>query len=207
MPKENGIQKVENNTIVVNDVNKFSEHLKAIADAYSERVKIRKAKIKDELFLEGEYTEQLPGHSKKETKFSCTVPIHEDLKFAFDSLHTHLALLCDEVKLGKKDDITQITFPEFTVKGFSIGGNDENEGVTISGSKEGKYGVVNLNTPFTKWESEDYPYISELGQAIQAAVYEVDQYLFHGKRAPEKQLEMDFPETTTEDMHAEVVNE
>jgi len=35
-------------------------------------VKIKKAKIKDDLFLEVEYTEELEGHSKKDTKLSCT---------------------------------------------------------------------------------------------------------------------------------------
>lgn len=155
-------------------------------------VKIKKAKIKDGLFLEGEYSEELQGHSKKDSKFSCTVPVHEDLKAAFEKLHRHLAILCDEVNAPKKGQFAESSFPDFTVRGFSIGGNDENEGVTISGAKEGKYGSVNLNTPFTKFEDTEYPYITDLGGDIQAAVYEVEQYLFEGKRAPEQQLEMNF---------------
>ncbi len=157
-------------------------------------VKIRKAKIKDELFLEVEFTEELPGHSKKDTKMTCTVPVHDDLKSSFSKLDKYLATLCDEVKTPKKSDLATLNYPEFTVKGFTISGNDETEGVTINGYKDGKYGLVNLNTPFTKYEESDYPFTSELAEDIEAAVYEVELYLFEGKRAPEKQISMDFGE-------------
>ena len=162
-------------------------------------VKIKKAKIKDDLFLEVEFTEELPGHSKKDTKMSCTVPVHDDLKASFSKLDRHLAILCDETKAPKKTEFEVCEFPSFTVRGFSVSGNDENEGVTISGAKEGKYGSVNLNTPFTKYDESDYPFISELGEHIQAAVYEVEQYLFEGKRAPEKQMSMDFGDGASDD--------
>lgn len=152
--------------------------------------KIKKAKIKDDLFLEVEFTENLPGHSKNDTKLTSTVPVHEDLKSSFEKLHKHLAILCDEVGAPKKGQFETATFPDFFVRGFSVSGSDENEGVTISGYKEGKFGPVNLNTPFTKWEDSEYPFTSELGADIEAALHEVDQYLFHGKRAPEKQLDM-----------------
>lgn len=157
-------------------------------------VKIKKAKIKDELFLEVEYTEDMPGHTKKDTKLSCTIPVHVDLKESFKKLHTHLAILCDEAKEPKKKDFDTSEFFGFNVRGFSIGGSDDNEGVTISGFKEGKYGTVNLNTPFKKWSDEEYPFISELSLSMTDAIEEVEQYLFNGKRAPEAQLELEFPE-------------
>jgi len=146
-------------------------------------VKIRKAKIKDELFLEVEYTEDLAGHSKKDTKLSCTVPIHNDLKETFSKFPKHLAMLCDEIEIGDEDKV-------YEVKGFSIGGNDENEGVTLSGSKENQYGLVNLNTPFQKWEKSEYHGINDLSQEIEAAIYEINQYLFNGKKAPDQQLSL-----------------
>jgi len=192
---DTGVEKIEGNTIVVNDVSKFTDHLKRQTEKLTRgatTVTIKKAKIKDDLFLEGEYNEDLPGHSKKNTKFSCTVPVHDDLKTAFQKLHIHLAILCDEVTAPKKKDFNQADFEAFTARGFSIGGSDDNEGVTISGAKEGKYGLVNLNTPFTKYAESEYPFINELGLDMQTAIYEVDQYLFNDKRAPEKQLEMDF---------------
>jgi hypothetical protein len=162
-------------------------------------VKIKKEKIKDNLFLEVEYSEDLPGHSKKDTKLSCTVPVHDDLKASFQKLHKHLAILCDEVLTPKKKDFEAAEFEGFDVRGFSIGGSDENEGITITGSKEGKYGPVNLNTPFTKWESTDYPFTKELGNDIQAALHEVEEYLFNEKRAPEVQMSMDFEGDNKED--------
>lgn len=152
--------------------------------------KIKKAKIKDDLFLEVEYVEELPGHSKKDTKLSCTVPVHDDLKLSFQKLHKHMAILCDEVAAPKKNQFEVAEFQEFHVRGFAISGTEENEGVTISGWKEGKYGDVNLNTPFTKYEDSEYPFVSDLGADMQRALYEVEQYLFNGKRAPEKQLDM-----------------
>jgi hypothetical protein len=111
-------------------------------------IKIKKASIKDELFLNVEYTEELQGHSKKDTKLSCTIPIHEDLKFAFNNMHRHLAVLCSEVKTPKKGDFPSSLFPVFGVRGFSIGGNDENEGVTISGYKEGEFILGKSQYPF-----------------------------------------------------------
>lgn len=158
------------------------------------KTKIKKAKIKDDLFLEVEFTENLPGHSKNDTRLASTVPVHDDLKICFQKLHKHLAILCDEVGSPKKKDFEDAEFPAFFVRGFSISGNDENEGVTISGYKEGKYGDVNLNTPFTKWNESEYSFVNELSLDIEAALHEVDQYLFHGKRAPEKQMEIGFPE-------------
>lgn len=162
-------------------------------------VKIKKASIKDSLFLNVEYSEFLEGHSKKETKLSCTVPIHEDLRTSFEKLHKHLAILCDEEKAPKNSSAFQnATFEKFGVRGFSIGGSDESEGVTVSGFKEGKYGMVNLNTPFTKFESEDYPFLTELTGDVDECISEVEAYLFDGKRAPESQLELAFGEDLDE---------
>lgn len=196
MSKKNGIASVEGNTVHINDMSAFTNHLKNTAASLPTKVKIKKAKIKDDLFLEGEYSEDLPGHSKKDSKFSCTVPVHQDLKDAFAKLPKHLAVLCDELSVsGKIKDIDQWDDDKlinFSVRGFTIGGNDENEGCTISGMKEGKYGIVNLNSPFQKWEGSEYGHISSLAADIQSCVYEVEQYLFEGKRAPEQQLAMDF---------------
>jgi len=158
------------------------------------KITIKKAKIKDDIFLDVEFTEELSGHSKKDIKISCTTPIHDDLIQSFKQLHKHLTILCDEIEVPKQADFKTAEFHEFIVRAFSIGGNDENEGVTLSGYKKGRFGIVNLNTPFTKFEDADYPFISCLVEDISIAIYEVEQYLFEGKRAPEKQLELDFME-------------
>ena len=168
-----------------------------------EKVKIRKAKIKDELFLEGEFTETLPGHSKKDSKFSCTVPVHQDLIDAFAKLPKHLAILCDGLivpgKVKHLEDWNDEELVKFTVKGFSIGGNEESESVSLSGAKEGSYGLINLNTPSQKWEGSEYHHIGSLGSDINACIYEVEQYLFEGKKAPERQMEIEFEEEPVTD--------
>jgi hypothetical protein len=157
-------------------------------------ISIKKAKIVDEQFLDVEFTERLPNHADKKVKLSCTVPVHDDLKLAFATLHKHLAILCDEVEVGKKEKFANLDFPSFGARSFSIGGNDDSEGVTISGYKVGKYGMVNLNTPFVKYGNDEYPFTSELGENIQACLYEVSEYLFNGKKAPDLQIEIAFPE-------------
>lgn len=159
-------------------------------------VKIKKAKIISGLFLDVEWTEELPGHSKNEVGLKCTVPIHEDLKGRFQLLHKHLAVLCDFYKAPKPVNFADTEYTEFVIKGFTIAGIDESLAVTISGTMDGKYGSVNLNTPLTKYGTSEYPFTSELATDIEGCIYEVEQYLFHGKRAPEKQLDLPFDEDT-----------
>ena len=156
-------------------------------------ITIKKAKVKDGLFLDAEYTEELVGHGTKTTKLSCTVPVHDDLKEAFIKLHTHLAFLCDEVSIESSEvEVETLSLPGFGARSFTIGGTGDNEGVVISGYKEGEYGIVNLNTPFLKYDNDNYPFTSELSAAIDMCIYEVKQYLFHGKKAPDQQLELEF---------------
>jgi len=159
-----------------------------------DNVKIKSAKIKDGLFLSGSYVEDLPGHSKNKLKFDRTVPIHTDLIDAFAKLNKHFAILTDGIVLPAKvknlANWEDENLEKFFVDGFTIGGNDENEGVTLIGSHDGTYGSFPLNTPFQKWEASEYDHISDLGSDINACIYEVEQYLFEGKKAPEKQLDM-----------------
>lgn len=156
-------------------------------------VKIIAAKIKDQMFLEADYTEELPGHTKNEISQSCTVPVHEDLIKAFDELIPHLILISDQEKFIKND---AGKFPDFgtlyEIRGFIIRGADDNEKVMLTGVKKGAYGTVPLNSPFLKWKSEEYPFIADLGASIEKCIYEVDQYLFSKKRAPELQPELPF---------------
>lgn len=164
-------------------------------------ITIKKAKIKDKMFLEAEYSEELPEHGTKTTKLSCTVTIHKDLDYSFNHLRNHLAILCDEVSL---DDIgyaeaEDILFSGFGVRSFTIGGTDDFKGVVISGYKKGRYGIVNLNTPFVKFEDSDYRYIDILKEDIDSCIHEVKQYLFHGKKAPDIQLEIPFSEMDESD--------
>lgn len=119
---------------------------------------------------------------------------HDDLKNAFLFLRVHLAIIADQLQGLKADihfleDEEQFGFIEqFTVNSFSIGGNAEHEGVTLSGNKKLSRGrLLNLNTPFTKFEDETgepYEFALELKHLVDHVCEEVELYL-DGKIAPD----------------------
>jgi hypothetical protein len=165
-------------------------------------VKITKAKIKNGIFLDVDYSETLPGHAKKSSSTSCTVPVHEDLINAFQFLDKHLAVLFNAVPVTSGDRYNEVPMPSnYKAKGFTISGMDESEKVIITGTMETEYGTANINTPGQKFATSEYPLIKDLAEHVAACVYEVEQYLFKAKRAPEEQLALDFeePETVEEE--------
>lgn len=149
-------------------------------------VSIKKASLKDDLFLTVEYQEKVTDGTNK-VKKECTAPVHDDLKACFRRLDIHLARMADQYNEESLLDEHAIS-----CKGFSIGGSDESEGVTLSGGRvleNGKY--MNITTPFYKYaDSDSYAYLDELGEIIEATTSEVKQYLFEGKHQPDKQLSL-----------------
>lgn len=143
----------------------------------------------EENFTESNYTNTV---TKK-----CSQIVHADLKKALDRLKIHLVVICEQVEanevLEKFDEYNIEGLSGYLVTGFSIGGSDENLGVTLIGQKLLASGqVLNLIAPFTKYEDEDgYQFASELSADIEAACYEVEQYLFKGKWGI-KQQEINF---------------
>lgn len=164
--------------------------------------KIRKAKLKLSS-LEVELTETHDtdgGPVTNEITMKCAGLVHDDLKKAFSKLPLHLIKICDlrkaELINAETFDMTDLSeFDDYTVTGFSIGGEDEHEGAVIIGSRKFPSGkVLNITTPFTKFSDENHPYEheDELYNDIQACIYEVELYL-EGKYAI-KQLELPFDE-------------
>lgn len=164
--------------------------------------KIRKAKLKLSS-LEVELTETHDtegGPVTNEVTMKCAGLVHEDLRKVFSKLSLHLIKICDLRKAElidsdtfESDDLSE--FQDYSVTGFSIGGEDEHEGAVITGSRKFTSGkVLNITTPFTKFSDENYPYEheDELYNDIQACIYEVELYL-DGKYAI-KQLELPFDE-------------
>jgi hypothetical protein len=150
-------------------------------------VEIKKAKIKDDLFLEVEYSEEVKD-GVNQVKKSCTAPVHDDLKTSFEKLDAHLCELCEQFNSECISDISNVT-----CKGFTIGGNGDSEGVTLIGSRELESGkLLNLVSPFYKWADEDYPEINDLAAIIEECKHEVHLYLFVGKHKPEAQQELPF---------------
>lgn len=174
---------------------------------------IKKAKIKGRS-LEVELTETVEtenGPVTNEVTMKCAGIVHDDLIDRFNKLVLHMLLICD---LRKAEKITTETFEledleefsDYNVKGFTIAGEDESEGVVIIGSRRFNSGkVLNITTPFTRFTDENDPYLyeGELYNDLQACIYEVEQYLYEGKFAV-KQLDLDFDDTDGQEVEKEV---
>lgn len=146
---------------------------------------IRKVKLTSGRTLEVELVEKLTDGSARNIVLKCDQLAHDDLVATFDKLKVHMVKICD---LYEGRDIFPETFDaendlkKFKVTSFSIGGNDDNTGVTLTGQKRFDSGkVLNLNTPFTQYydEVDPYEFASELSLAIQGCVYEAEEYLFN----------------------------
>lgn len=186
-----------------------------------ENASIKKVKIKNEYFLEVEYSVH-DGDNGRNVKEDRTQPVHDDLRRLFRQLHIHLGLIAEQVKdTGKgitadfdednakrklldpsndfkfsKDDWAILD--NILCTGFSIGGSGESEGVTLIGRREMSTGsILNLVSPFAKWEG-DYDYASELATIIEALKAEVSLYLFEGKHQPDAQMSLPFGEEVDE---------
>lgn len=166
-------------------------------------ITIKQASIKNSLFLSYKY-EQYVKNAKKSAAESSDAPIHDDLRTAFSALIPHFAFICEEIK--EADCRDRLNSPDhelpeehfllkYKVQGFTIGGQGDSEGVTISGTKKLESGsYLNFNTPFLKFEDiQDYPFMAELREAIDVLKSEVYEYL-EGKQAPPKQQVMELEE-------------
>lgn len=161
-------------------------------------IKITKAKIKNSQ-LELAYN-RIDSDNNATVEVTEKLPyiVHPDLVSTFVRLRKHLAKLCD---LREGDVLNESNFEKFSaeelpnlfVSSFTIAGDDENEGVVITGGKKLSSGkIINLNTPFTRFTDESDPYLfeSDLFVDIQGCIYEVEEYLA-GKFAV-KQMEIPF---------------
>lgn len=162
-------------------------------------ITIKKASIKNSLFLAFEY-DQSVNATKNIIKTSSDAPIHDDLRNAYRYLIPHFAFICEEINESQCEELIENPDKEinedsaiygYRVSGFSISGSGDTEGVVLSGSKKLKTGmVVNFNTPFIKFDS-DYDFMDDFLSRIENLRSEVYEYL-EGKQAPSKQAEMKF---------------
>lgn len=162
----------ENSATVTMD--ELAEKFQSI-NKLSNRYEIKKAKLKDENFLEAEYNETLPDSSNT-VKKDCTAAVHVDLKEAFRRMDNILLAVCEQPEES-----------EVSCTGFSMG--KDGGGATLIGFRDLDSGsVLNLTSPYTKFEDN-----GDLEHAINVVKQEVLQYLFEGKHAPDAQLSL-FPE-------------
>lgn len=124
-------------------------------------------------------------------------------------MNIHLALICEEIKAEEINDVDAIADYDkdvhalgsiehrlslFAVKSWQLQGEFEKEGVVLVGSKRLTTGdIVKLEAPKRRWKDE-YRFINELRVAIYDCIYEVEEYHINGKRAPERQSSLEFPE-------------
>lgn len=163
-------------------------------------IRIKKVKLDKHRTLEVTYNETKTDGSFDVITRTCQQIVHEDLFNAFKNLIPHMIILCDlrdvmtegrGSKLLAPESYQLDNFENFTIGSFTIGGNDDHEGVTISGSKFKDEKFINFNTPFTKW-TEDYAFVNELAATVENIIEEVKLYL-NGKHAY-KQLSLGFDE-------------
>ncbi len=120
-------------------------------------------------------------------------PPHEDLKKAFVSLSVHAALTGEFISSSLIGDIkkpdTELV-ENFNVTGFTIVGEDEDEGVILSARKTLKTGkTMGFNTPKILLEDESetaYQFAKDLALCIADCKDQLTEYL-NGKFAPDPQ--------------------
>lgn len=181
-------------------------------------IELKKAKLLDKKYLHVEYTEYSPSKEDPNDLIDtyitkkCGHLAHEDLINAYDKLIPHLCFLTEFLDENYAEDRTWApneemsvfdlpAFEKFQVTSFSIGGDGEFEGITITGRRNLANGrVLNLNTPFTAFNDENNPYTfaNEMWIAYTDLCHEVEEYI-GGKYAPSKQMDIDFEEMPKED--------
>jgi hypothetical protein len=116
-------------------------------------------------------------------------PVHPDLKRAMGGFAPHLAVLTEY--LTDKQTQEKETLEKFVITGYSIGGKEGEEGVTITGYRKTKRGgTVTLNSPFTRFDEAPesrYILMDDLQEKIDLAEKEVLAYLFEGKKGVDPQ--------------------
>ena len=146
-------------------------------------IEIKKAKIKDGMFLEAEYSERQPDGTSNSVKISSGHVIHDDLRAAFNDLDETLAQFTQQYDKAKN------VLGEVKLTGFIIGGNGDSEGVTMIGQRTLETGkMLNITSPFSTWAEHD------IEESIALCRSEVYSYLFEEKFQPSDQLELEFNE-------------
>ncbi len=140
------------------------------------------------IFVKGIYTEVMGANGETDHSFKSNIAAHDDLRRAFNALVPHCINLAEQHGLSGR-----VPDDKIDVQGFTISGEDENEGVTLSFTRTLSNGAeISLNTPFQKWDDQIVPYMQadDLSLLIEACKAEVYSYIFEDKHQPNNQLEL-----------------
>lgn len=164
-------------------------------------INISKATLKDLKFLVLEYSvpHKNLDHVQRTEKPSHMV--HDDMVNAFAKFEFHLALIAEQVELIKFKNIgtsleTKITEPNIfdyseqqqqiikRIAVTSVGLKSGDAGVILNGSRIlSDERVLQLSSGINY--GDGYYFDSELSEAVEHLVYEIKQFIFEGKKAPE----------------------
>lgn len=159
-------------------------------------VEFKKIKIRNFTEVMCEYTSTKENGDNEpdevsEVVVTKAVTPHDDFLTAMAKLAPHVLCLCEMI--DHPDIADDLMLSKITVTGVSIGGSDEHEGCTIIAQKRLKTNkILNLNTPFTKWDDEHngYEWAYELAELVSDIEVEAEKYLFEGKKKPSPQLSL-----------------
>jgi hypothetical protein len=135
----------------------------------------------DGLIIDLEETGVCPSDNKR-NGHNCA---HPDLIKALQGLRPHLAVLGGFVEVKKVAKVPEKEMDLYFVTGYSLGGKEGMEGVTVKGYRKNPWGGVTTLNPFILFEmSEDkaYPLIGDIQGKMKEIEKEVVLYFKEGKR-------------------------
>lgn len=182
--------------ISMDDLQKSAES-SIMTDHNGMTIEIKKAKLTNENHLILSYEKyDSKGYIVKVENEEHNQEADPDLVKKFISLDRFLADICELPEAENIDwENENAVLLNVGVRSFTRGGSGDACGIVLSGYRKlGSGQLLNLNSPFMKWEDPAYHYpgISMLSEAIHDIEKEIVLYL-NGKRVV-RQLEMEFPE-------------
>jgi len=150
------------------------------------RIKVKKAKVSKGGCVEASYTDQDGNEITIKGKNKC----HNDLRVALAKLIPFFADITEQKEadyidwsdLESAENIDRLK--KIDVTGVSIGGDDTNQIVTMTGKRTlFTSRILNLNSPGIELDSEtfDWSHTNEFDIAVQNFFYEVEQYIVNRK--------------------------
>lgn len=160
---------------------------------------IKKAKIVKGERLDIAFIKDYGGGERNPASEEFKAEMHPDAKQAFANLRVHLALMVYAIA---QSSINEIETPDeelistFHIHGYSIGGDEEDKGVVLSGHRilpNGK--AFNFSTPFYRFnenEESRYKFMDDLIAKLERVDKEIRLYVDGEKRAKDPQGQFDF---------------
>lgn len=159
-------------------------------------MKIKKAKISKGWIVETTFIDTDGNEIAMKGKNKC----HADMRAAFDALVPFFADLTEQKEAEHIDwnnidgDANADLLRKISVSSLSIGGDDNNRIITVSGKRTLITSrILNLNSPGVEMDSEsfEWDHIDEFDEAVNHVLYEVEQYIVNRKWDVENRLEFD----------------